>query len=143
MFKSGKFSCALSEPPSALDEARQQHLVARADRLRILVHRAGERFEVSAIKAVRPTLVKTLAALKKGDIAQARAAFEAYDSGWNGIEMYINTRDKSMYDELEKNLQERITKGLASANPDVAALTSDAQTMLAYVESGERALSVM
>jgi hypothetical protein len=91
----------------------------------------GERFEVSAIKAVRPTLVKTLAALKKGDIAQARAAFEAYDSGWNGIEMYINTRDKSMYDELEKNLQERITKGLASANPDVAALTSDAQTMLA------------
>ena len=91
----------------------------------------GERFEVSAIKAVRPTLVNTLAALKKGDIAQARAAFGAYDSGWNGIEMYINTRDKSMYDELEKNLQERITKGLASANPDVAALTSDAQTMLA------------
>jgi hypothetical protein len=92
---------------------------------------AADRFEVSAIKAVRPTLVNTLGALKKGDIAKARAAFEAYDSGWNGIEMYINTRDKAMYDELEKNLQERITKGLAAPSPDLASLTSDAQTMLA------------
>jgi hypothetical protein len=92
---------------------------------------AADRFEVSAIKAVRPTLVNTLAALKKGDVAKAKAAFEAYDSGWNGIEMYINTRDKAMYDELEKNLQERITKGLAAPSPDVAALTADAQTMLA------------
>jgi hypothetical protein len=92
---------------------------------------AGDRFEVSSIKAVRPTLVNTLAALKKGDVSKARAAFEAYDSGWNGIEMYINTRDKAMYDELEKNLQERITKGLAAPSPDVVALTADAQTMLA------------
>lgn len=91
----------------------------------------GERFEVSAMRAVRPSLVDTLAALKKGDVAHAEAAFEAYDSGWNGIEMYINTRDKSMYDELEKNLQARITKGLASPSPDVAALTADAQTMIA------------
>jgi len=91
----------------------------------------SDRFEVSAIKAVRPTLVSTLAALKKGDAAQAKAAFAAYDSGWNGIETYINARDKSMYDELEKNLQDRITKGLASPNPDLATLTADAQTMLA------------
>jgi hypothetical protein len=90
----------------------------------------ADRFEVSAVKAVRPTLVNTVAALKKGDVAGAKAAFEAYDSGWNGIEMYINTRDKSMYDELEKNLQERISKGLNSPSPDVAALTADAQTML-------------
>lgn len=92
---------------------------------------AGDRFEISSIKAVRPTLVNTLAALKKGDVAKARAAFEAYDSGWNGIEMYINTRDKAMYDELEKNLQEKITKGLAAPSPDMAALTADATTMLA------------
>jgi hypothetical protein len=106
----------------------------------------GDRFEISAIKAVRPTLVNTLAALKKSDVAQAKAAFEAYDSGWNGIEVYINTRDKNMYDELEKNLQERITKGLASPNPDVAALTADAQTMLAKfdeaISNAEKAASL-
>ena len=76
---------------------------------------AADRFEVSAIKAVRPTLVNTVSALKRGDVAKAKAAFEAYDSGWNGIEMYINTRDKAMYDELEKNLQDKITKGLCRA----------------------------
>ena len=53
----------------------------------------NERFEVSSIKAVRPTLVKTIAALKKGDAAEAKADFGAYDSGWNGIELYVNTRD--------------------------------------------------
>ena len=33
----------------------------------------NERFEVSSIKAVRPILVKTIAALKKGDAVEAKA----------------------------------------------------------------------
>ena len=70
----------------------------------------AERFEVSSIKGVRPTLVNTVAALKKGDVASAKAAFEAYDSGWNGIEVYINTRSKELYNELELHLQADITK---------------------------------
>jgi len=53
---------------------------------------AGERFEISSIKAVRPTLVDTIAALQQRDVARAKAAFEAYDSAWNGIESYVNTR---------------------------------------------------
>ena len=40
----------------------------------------GERFEVTSIKAVRPTLVNTIAALQARDVARAKAAFEAYDS---------------------------------------------------------------
>jgi hypothetical protein len=51
----------------------------------------GERFEVTSIKAVRPTLARTVDALKKSDTAAAAEAFEAYDTGWNGIEVYINT----------------------------------------------------
>lgn len=90
-----------------------------------------ERFEVSGIKAVRPTLVNTIAALKKGEVTKARAAFEDYDSAWNGIEVYINTRDKNMYDELEHHWQAKIEEGLKSSRPDTAALLSDAQTMLA------------
>jgi tetratricopeptide (TPR) repeat protein len=92
--------------------------------------RGTERFEVSGLKAVRPTLVNTVAALKKGDVAGAKAAFEAYDSAWNGIEVYINTRSKDMYNELERNLQSRITTGLNSPKPDTTALLSDAQAML-------------
>jgi hypothetical protein len=91
----------------------------------------GERFDVTRVKAVRPTLVDTVAALQKRDIAAARAAFEAYDSLWNGIEMYINTRSKDMYDALEHVLQARIEKALGAPNPDAAAILPDAQAILA------------
>lgn len=87
-------------------------------------------FEVSGIKAVRPTLVNTIAALKKGDAAKARAAFEDYDSAWNGIEVYINTRDKNMYDEIEHHWQAKVADGLKAPQPDTSALLADAQTML-------------
>jgi hypothetical protein len=90
----------------------------------------GERFEITSIKAVRPTLADTIAALQRRDIAGARTAFEAYDSAWNGIEMYINTRSKDMYDALEHVLQARIEKALSAPNPDVPAVLADAQSML-------------
>jgi len=92
---------------------------------------AGQRFEVTSIKAVRPTLVSTVDSLKNGDVAKAREAFEAYDTAWNGIEVYINTRDRDMYNELEKNYQAKIEEALSAARPDVAAVLSNAQAMLA------------
>ena len=90
----------------------------------------GERFEITSVKAVRPTLVDTVAALQKRDIAAAKAAFAAYDSLWNGVEMYVSTRSKDMYDALEHVLQARIEKALNAPNPDLAALLTDAQAML-------------
>jgi hypothetical protein len=90
----------------------------------------AERFEVASIKAVRPALVDTIAALQKGDVAGARTAFETYDSLWNGIEVYVNTRSKDFYDTLEHGFQARIEKGLGAASPDTAALLSEAQAML-------------
>ena len=90
----------------------------------------GERFEITSVKAVRPTLVDTVAALQKRDIAAAKVAFAAYDSLWNGIEVYINTRSKDMYGALEQVLQARIEKALNAPNPDASALLADAQAML-------------
>jgi len=92
---------------------------------------SGERFEVTSIKAIRPTLVRTVDALKKADTIAAEEAFEAYDTGWNGIEVYINTRDRDLYNELEKNYQTKIEEGLKAPKPDVAALLANAQAMLA------------
>jgi tetratricopeptide (TPR) repeat protein len=90
-----------------------------------------ERFEVSAVKAARPFLVDTLTALQQGNVARAKEAFEAYDSAWNGIEVYINTRSRALYQVLELDLQAKITKALEALRPDLAALLSDVQTMLA------------
>jgi hypothetical protein len=89
------------------------------------------RFEVTSIKAVRPTLVNTIAALQKKDAAGAKAAFEAFDSGWNGIEVYISTRYPEVYKELEGGYEARIIEGLKAASPNTATLLSDAQAMLA------------
>jgi hypothetical protein len=89
-----------------------------------------ERFEVASVKAVRPTLVDTIAALQKGDVVAAKSAFDAYDSLWNGIEVYVSTRNKDMYDALEHLLQARIEKSLNAPNPDTAALLADAQSIL-------------
>jgi hypothetical protein len=89
------------------------------------------RFEVVSIKAIRPTLVETIAALQKGDVSGAREAFDAYDSGWNGVEVYVNVRHPEMYKELEGGYQNRITQGLGAADPDTAALLADAKAMLA------------
>jgi hypothetical protein len=91
----------------------------------------GERFEVTSIKAVRPTLVNTIAALQARDVARAKAAFEAYDSAWNGIEVYVNVRSKPMYETLEHEFQAQITKALDAPKPNLAPLLADVQAMLA------------
>src|SRR5262245_40273505 len=96
-----------------------------------LVLAQAERFEITSIKAVRPTLVNTITALQAGDATRAKAAFEAYDSAWNGIEVYVNVRSKAMYQTLEHEYQARIAKALDSPNSNIAPLLADVQAMLA------------
>ena len=90
-----------------------------------------ERFEVSAVKAVRPFLIETLTALQQGNLQRAKEAFEAYDSAWNGIEVYINTRSRALYQILELELQAKIIKTLDAPGPDTHGLLSDVQAMIA------------
>jgi hypothetical protein len=89
------------------------------------------RFEVASIKAVRPILVSTLSAIRQGDVARAKGIFDAYDSAWNGIEVYINVRSKALYEVLELDLQAKITKALDAPSPDLGLLALDAQAILA------------
>jgi hypothetical protein len=93
--------------------------------------RAADRFEVTSIKAVRPTLVKTVDALQKNNPKAAKDAFGEYDSAWNGIEVYINTRSKDMYDALEHDMQAKLTAGLAESTPNVSVLLPLAKAMVA------------
>ena len=92
---------------------------------------AEERFEVTSVKSLRPTIVALIAALQKKDAGAAKEAYEAYDSGWTGIETYINVRSKPTYDLLEHEHQAKIEKAVEGANPDFAATTTEAQALLA------------
>ena len=103
----------------------------------------AERFEITSIKAIRPTLGNTIAALQAGDVARAKAAFEAYDSAWNGIEVYVNVRSKAMYQTLEHEYQARITKALDAPNPDIPSLLADVQAMLAKFDETVALISPM
>jgi hypothetical protein len=91
---------------------------------------AADSFEVTSIKSVKPTLLATADAVKKGDVAKAKEAFEDYDSAWNGVEVYINTRSKPMYDKIELDLQDRITKALNAPSPDLPKIGADLQEMI-------------
>ena len=93
--------------------------------------RAADRFEVTSVKAVRPTLVKTVDALQKNNPKAAKDAFAEYDSAWNGIEVYINTRSMEMYNALEREMQTKLTTGLAEATPNVPDMLALAKAMLA------------
>jgi hypothetical protein len=91
---------------------------------------AADSFEVTSIKAVKPILVATADAVKQGNVAKAKEAFEDYDSAWNGIEVYINVRSKPMYDKIELDLQDRITKALNAPNPDLSKIGADLTEMI-------------
>jgi hypothetical protein len=103
----------------------------------------SERFEITSIKAVQPTLVDTIAALQAGDAARAKNTFEAYDSAWNGIEVYVNVRSKAMYQTLEHQYQARIAKALEAPNPNTASLLADAQAMLVKFDETVALISSM
>ena len=91
---------------------------------------ADDRFEVASIKAVRTTLVDTANALQQGNIPKAKEAFDNYDSAWNGIEVYVETRSKPTYDKIELDLQARINKELEQPMPDLTKLRADIQEMI-------------
>jgi septation ring formation regulator EzrA len=106
--------------------------------------RAADRFEVTSVKAVRPTLVRTVDALQKNNPKAAKDAFGEYDSAWNGIEVYINTRSMEMYNALEREMQAKLTAGLNESTPNVPDMLALAKAMLAkydeaiaMVEKGE------
>jgi len=92
---------------------------------------AADRFEVSSIKAVRPTLVRTVDALQKDNPKAAKEAFADYDSAWNGVEVYINTRSPEMYNALEREMQAKLTAGLSESSPNVQNMLAMAKAMLA------------
>ena len=88
------------------------------------------RFEVTSLRAVRPILVKTIADLEKKDVAAAKRDMEDYDNAWNGVEVYVNTRSKEMYDDIEHNWQTKVTDDVTKGTDPAAAL-ADAKSMLA------------
>jgi hypothetical protein len=78
---------------------------------------------------VRPKIDALVEALQDGDLPRARAAYADYDAGWNGVEVYVNARDLSLYEKLEDDLQSPIGDALEDEQPDLAAQVATAKEL--------------
>lgn len=76
------------------------------------------RKEVAQVAGPRQRLVELYAALQKNDIPGARRAMEAFNSDWNGIEVYVNFRSRPLYGEIEAHYEADITKALEGPSPN-------------------------
>jgi hypothetical protein len=85
--------------------------------------------EVKLVSAVRPTIDALIDALQGEDVARARAAFADYDAAWNGVEVYVNVRDISLYEHLEEDLEGPIGEGLEADKPDLGAQVPKAKAL--------------
>jgi hypothetical protein len=85
--------------------------------------------ETELIKTAKPFADKLAVALKANDLPGARAAYEAYDAAWNGIEVYTNFRDRKLYTELEIDIQNKLGEGLSARPPNMPALAQLADAM--------------
>ncbi len=88
----------------------------------------AERFEISALKAVRPSLARLVIACDKGEISAAKDAYEDFETGWKGIQVYVIMRDRNLF-QLEGNLDVKIATALKAGKPNMAMLASDAKAL--------------
>ncbi len=99
--------------------------------------------EVELVSGVRPTIDVITEALRKNDLAAARAAYETYNARWNGVEVYVNFRSRALYGDLETDLEAKLADGLSAAKPDLAKLVPVSEALarkydeaLALVQKG-------
>ncbi len=87
--------------------------------------------ESKLLQTVTPHITATLDALKKGDVAAAKKAFQEYVYVWNGIEVYVNARSKSLYNTIEVENEFKATE--LFEKPD-----AKAADILPYVEGVQK-----
>ena len=91
----------------------------------------GSAKESRLVASPRPLLADVVSAARRNDVVGTRAALEAYDSVWNGIEVYVSTRSRPHYQEIEGGYQRKIEELLRASDPDLGEIVPLAQAMLA------------
>jgi high-affinity iron transporter len=113
-----------SAPPSAAPAAPTQAAVPAAPVL------TSTRQEAGLVAGPRRRLEELASALQKADFPAARAALEAYNAEWNGIEVYVNVRSRALYGEIETHYEADITKALQDPKPNAAQILLLVQSMV-------------
>ena len=79
--------------------------------------------DVAKLRIVRANIRLVTPALKAGDFAKARKAFDRFDNKWDSIEDLIKDRSMDAYVTIEKNMIQ-VEQALMPDKPDVAKVTA-------------------
>jgi high-affinity iron transporter len=96
------------------------------------------RAESRLVAAPRARLEQAAVAVQNNDMASARAAMDAYDAEWNGIEVYVNFRSRDLYGELESHYQADINSALNASDPDPGQVLPMLQAMIGKYDEAIR-----
>jgi high-affinity iron transporter len=89
------------------------------------------RKEAQLVAGPRRRLEEMMNALQAGDIAATRSGLDAFDSDWNGIEVYVNFRSRALYGEIESHYEANIADALGAPQPDPAKVVPMLREMIA------------
>jgi hypothetical protein len=79
--------------------------------------------DVARLRMERSHLREVTPALKAGNLAKARKAYEAFDAGWDPIEDLVKARSEDAYVAIEKGMIQ-IEQALMPEKPDVQQVTA-------------------
>ncbi len=97
--------------------------------------------EISQVTAVRANLQNLVDALQKGDTTAAKAALKAYNTAWNGVEVYVSFRNPQMYADIETVWEAKVTSELNATPPDLSDAREDSKTLLAKYDEAIKLVS--
>ncbi len=83
---------------------------------------------VADLRALGEHAAASAAALDRGDLAAARAAYAQFDRGWEAVEDEVRARSRDDYRAIERAMAE-VRRALLAEEPDVAAARTGLQTL--------------
>jgi high-affinity iron transporter len=96
------------------------------------------RREATLVSGPRFQLEVAATAVANNNLPAARAAMDAYDAQWNGIEVYVNFRSRDLYGDIETHWQADINKALADPSVSNSQILPMLQSMIARYDDAIR-----
>jgi hypothetical protein len=123
-----------TDAAAALADAKS--MLAKYDEMLAMVEKAPPLNalydEVARLRIERAHLREVTPALKAGDIARAKKAFNAFNDNWDNIEDLVKERSRESYDTIEKGMV-TIERQLMPPKPDTdAVLATVSEVMTEY-----------
>jgi tetratricopeptide (TPR) repeat protein len=97
--------------------------------------------QLAELREVRIALRKTIAALRKGDVAAAKASYKEFDSHWDDVENYVKDRSGELYRGIESDMAKVTDALLKPAAPNASEALPLAEALLNRYNEAVRLLS--